>query len=133
MHYYTKEVKANFGKFSSKWKKELIETINEEPKNLEVFEDSYFRITTLNAWKSEVLEDTLSQGSLQFLIEAQNDALTSHSLIQIGAWRSALKSLRSVIENIVNCLYFMDHEVEYKLWELGKFRLGFTAGINYLK
>lgn len=58
--------------------------------------------------------------------------MTSSALVSIGMWRPAMKSLRSVIENIVQFLFFMDHPVEYRLWDEGKYRPSFKDLFEYL-
>src|SRR5262249_46734910 len=85
--------------------------------------DSYRRIVTLNAWRTELLEKTISPESLAFFLESQNDALTSHVFSRFGSWRSALKSLRSCIENVLFCLFYKDHPIELQLWHKGRHRL----------
>ena len=70
---------------------------------------------------------------MSFFLEAQNDGLVSHVFARIGAWRSALKSLRSCLENVAFCLYFKDHAVELALWKLGKYKPGFASTVEYLK
>lgn len=68
-------------------------------------DDAYARLTTLQAWRSFVLEERVSVGALGFFSEAQNDGLTSSVLISVGMWRPAMKSLRSLIENAIQCLF----------------------------
>lgn len=87
----------------------------------------------MNAWRTNILDDVLSQPSVEFFAEALNDALVSHVLAQFGSWRSALMSLRSCIENTCYCLYYMDHPVELRLWETGRHRPGFSEIHSYLE
>lgn len=127
------EIDENYQKFNTSWRVQLSQSQTDLSLEQEIFKFSYRRIVTLNAWRTIILEPTISISSLSFFLEAQNDALVSHTLAQLGSWRSALQALRSCIENTVSCLYYKDHSIELKLWELGKHRLGFTEGVNYLK
>jgi len=94
-------------------------------------DEAYARLTSLQAWRVFVLEEHMSAEALGFYSEAQNDGLTSSVLISIGMWRPAMKSLRSLIENILHSLYFNDHPVEYRLWDAGKFRPTFKDLFDY--
>lgn len=94
-------------------------------------DEAYGRLTSLQAWRAFVLDEHLSAAALGFYSEAQNDGLTSSVLISIGMWRPAMKSLRSLIENLLHCLYFNDHPVEYRLWDEGKLRLTFKDLFDY--
>lgn len=94
-------------------------------------DDAYARLTSLQAWRAFVLEQHLSAEALGFYSEAQNDGLTSSTLMATGMWRPAMKSLRSMIENILHCLYFQDHPVEYRLWDAGKIRPTFKDLFDY--
>lgn len=85
----------------------------------------------MQALRSSLIQKHCSTGAVAFFVEAQNDALTSHVLASFGAWRSALKALRSAIENVFGCLYFKDHPIELKQWEAGSYRLGFSATHKY--
>lgn len=94
-------------------------------------DDGYARLTTLQAWRVFVLDEHLSDEALGFFSEAQNDGLTSSALMSIGMWRPAMKSLRSLIENMLHCFYFNDHPVEYRLWDAGSLRPAFRDLFNY--
>jgi hypothetical protein len=94
-------------------------------------DDAYIRLTSLQAWRTFVLEQHVTAEALGFYSEAQNDGLTSSVLMSIGMWRPAMKSLRSLIENVVHCLYFNDHPVEYRQWDQGKFRISFRELFDY--
>ena len=96
-----------------------------------IFHESYQRIVSLQAWRANVVESVMSAESAAFFLEAQNDALISHVLAQMGSWRSALKSLRSCIENVLFTLYYMDHPVELILWQQGKIRHTFNEMHRY--
>lgn len=96
------------------------------------FKESYFRLVSIQAWRTHIVEANNECNSIGFFKEAHNDALISHILARQGAWRVALSSLRSCIENVLFCLYYLDHKVEMRLWETGKHKLGFTEVVNYL-
>ena len=99
--------------------------------NATKLDQAYSRLTSLQAWRAFVLETQLSKQALGFFSEAQNDGLTSSALMATGLWRSAMKSLRSLIENLLHCLYFADHPVEYRLWDSGNFRPTFKELFDY--
>lgn len=99
----------------------------------EKLDQAYARLTCLQAWRSSILESSLPVSSLGFYSEAQNDGLTSIALVTTGLWRPALKSLRSVIENILHCLYYMDHPIEYRHWESGIHRPTFQKLFEYFE
>ena len=93
--------------------------------------DSYRGVCSLQAWRTSLLAEKIGPEALGFFLEGQNDALTSHVLAQVGAWRSALKALRSCIENVLFCLYYKDDPVELKLWETGKHAMAISALFAY--
>jgi hypothetical protein len=127
------EIEANFDAFASSWKSELQTTITALDVHRVDFLDSYRRIVSMNAWKTSVLETRISEGSLEFFAEALNDVLNSHVCARHGAWRSALMSLRSSIENTCYSLYYMDHPVELELWYKGEHRPAFSEIHTYLE
>jgi hypothetical protein len=127
------EIKHNYIVFQEDWQQNLSHRISELPNRIARFERSYIRLTTIQAWRASIIEQQLKRGSIGFYAEAQNDALISHVQASLGSWRIALKSLRSCIENILLCLYYKDHEVELKLWEMGKFRIGASETIQYFQ
>lgn len=96
-------------------------------------DEAYARLTCLQAWRSCVLEASLPKSSLGFYSEAQNDGLTSLALVAGGLWRSSLKSLRSLIENILHCFYYKDHPIEYRQWDAGKYRPTFQKLFEYFE
>jgi|TARA_R100000501_G_scaffold13964_1_gene25527 hypothetical protein len=93
---------------------------------------SYARLTVLQAFRSHVLHD-IPVGAMGFFTEAQSDGLSSNVLITAGMGRSALKSLRSLIENIVRAVYYADHQIEYRLWETKNHRPSFKSLFDYLQ
>jgi len=126
------EIEANFEGFCAQWTAEQNEVLQELSKSKRRYLRSYTRLVSLNAWRENLLSNLLSPVSLAFFLEAQNDALLSHVLASIGCWRSALKSLRSCIENTLSCLYYKDHPVELELWQRGSHRMEFIELHKYL-
>lgn len=127
------EVIANAEKFRQSVSGSItsnIETIIQ--RDSDVLDQAYARLTTLQSWRSFVLDQHISKEALGFFAEAQNDGITSSILITSGLWRSSLKSLRSLIENLIQSVYFMDHPVEYRRWSDGKLRLTFSDLFKYL-
>jgi hypothetical protein len=117
-------------RFEERWLREWSETEKRLSKNPN-FEDAFTRLLSLQAWRSEVFEDKLQEGEMQFALEGQNDLLVSYILARSGQWRTALQSLRAAIENYLNCLYFKDHPVEFELWTQGNYRTQFSELVSY--
>lgn len=132
MRNYIDEVDSNFSIFFEEVEDSINSVFQENNKNKDDFKESYRRLVSFQAWNSGLLSGLATEKSVDFFREAQNDALTSHALARQGAWRVALMSLRSCIENTLFGLYYVDHPVELKLWEIGKHRLGFTEVVSYL-
>ena len=126
------EIDRNFKTFSASWISDQQESINSLSAETARYRQSYRRLTTLQAWRSYVLERHLSDDVIGFFLEAQNDALISHVNARMGGWRIALKSLRSLIENSLRTLYYMDHAVEHQLWSVGRHRVDFRDLTRYL-
>ncbi len=126
------ELKSNFKDFNSQWKKELREVASKHSSERKVFQDSYTRVASIQAWRTKVVAERMDDDSAAFFFEAQNDLLISHCLANCGSFRQALKSLRSCIENVFSALYYMDHPVELHRWLQGKYKIGFTELHNYL-
>ncbi len=127
------EVAANFGRFSSEWRRELTQTIRELDSSEESFVRSYSRLTSLHAWRTYVIEPMVPTDAAKFFIEAQNDSLSSHVFARCGSWRASLKSLRSCIENVFFCQYYKDHPIELRLWANGKHRMAFAECLLYFR
>ncbi len=127
------EVAANFQKFGPAFKKSILASFTSLEKQSEKFLESYRTIVSLQAWRSTLLEPTISTGSMAFFLEAQNDALTSHALARVGAWRSALMSLRSCLENTFYCLYYKDHPIELQKWDESDHKLTFAELQTYFQ
>jgi len=125
------ETEANFKRFDTDWRADLEAVSAELARNNETYLASYRRIVSLQAWRT-FLETRISDDSLAFFLEAQNDALTSHVFASLGSWRSALKALRGCIDNVLYCLYYKDHPVELRLWHEGKHKLAFAEHFAYL-
>src|SRR6202035_1237450 len=126
------EIDANQSAFFSNWTFQA----STNWKNLEnepAFKLSYRRLSCLQTIKNELVLPNYSSGSSAFFFEAHNDALVSHVAASFGAWRSALHALRSSIENTLCAIYYRDHPIELELWSAGKFRIGFTGLLDYLR
>lgn len=83
-----KETEANFDAFDSDWRRHMAEVSAELAKQQPRFLESYRRMVSLQAWRA-FLETRVSEASLSFFLEAQNDALTSHVFANLGSWRSS--------------------------------------------
>jgi len=127
------EILNNFTKFESDWSDELLAAKLGLVPALNKFEQSYLRISSIQAWRVSVILGNVCEGAEAFFFEAQNDLLTSHCLARCGSFRQALKALRSAVENIFFSLFYMDHTVELKKWELGRHKLGFTELCSYFE
>lgn len=125
------ELKTNYREFNSQWQKELKEVAKGHKSERTIFETSYTRIASIQAWRTTVVVERMDEDSAAFFFEAQNDLLISHCLANCGSFRQALKSLRSAIENVFAALYYMDHPVELQKWLQGKYRIAFSDLHNY--
>jgi len=132
MRHLNLELKNNYFAFKRKLKNSYSEAFDALESDDKKFLTSYKRLASLEAWRAYLLEQELNTNILDFFIEAQNDALLSHTFARIGSWRAALKALRSTIENVLFCLYYKDHPVEYLMWEKGKNQLPIADYINYI-
>ncbi len=132
MNDFRDEVDNNFDRFFSSASNDVATVTQQLNLKKGRFKESYRRIVSLQAWRSEVFERVVDSKAEEFFKEAQNDALMSHSLARQGAWRVALMSLRSCIENTLFGLYYCDHLVELEQWESGEHKLGFSEVISYL-
>lgn len=127
------EVASNAEKFRQSVAGAITSNIDEiVGRDSALLDEAYARLTTLQSWRSFVLDEHISDEALGFFAEAQNDGITSSILITSGLWRSSLKSLRSLIENLIQSVYFMDHPVEYRRWAEGKLRPTFSELFKYL-
>src|SRR5579859_6122268 len=100
------EIEQHFSTFTNAWHTERANVVSELKKHEAVFLKSYARLVSINLWREQLLSTILTQGSLGFFLEAQNDALVSHVLASQGAWRASLQSLRAFLESVLFCLYF---------------------------
>jgi hypothetical protein len=130
---YEREVEENYKQFDKSSFEAATATRETLAASSTQYLASYRLVTTLQAWRSVVLEGLLDDDALAFFLEAQNDALASHALARVGMWRSALQSLRSCIENVLTCTYYMDHPVELRLWSIAGHRLNFSDLLTYFE
>lgn len=119
------EIDSNFINFEMEWPKEQEKCIQALIPAREKFLKNYINITKIQAWRTLVIDKKMCEDSQGFFFEAQNDLLTSHCLARSGAFRQALKSLRSFIENIFFSLYYSEHPIELIKWKKSQHRLGF--------
>ncbi|MBZ9750722.1 hypothetical protein K7W42_07595 [Deinococcus sp. HMF7604] len=132
MTIFAAEVEANFLAFDATWFNDLPISFGALSAQSPIYLESYKRITSLQGWQT-VLESKISSGSFAYFVEAHNDALMSHVLARVGSWRLALKSLRSLMENTLKCLYYKDHPVELELSHIDKHKIGFSEMMVYFE
>lgn len=132
MQNYIEEVDANFQRFFISMPAGIDSTVNKLANQVDSYRESYRRLVSLQAWRSELIEKIVSPGAEAFFKEAQNDALMSHSLARQGAWRVSLMCLRSCIENTLYGVFYKDHPVELSQWHTNAHKLGFTEAVTYL-
>lgn len=125
------ELDRSFEQFTTHWQQDRTDAFDQLDAHREIFRLSYRRIASLQAWRAYIVEPMMSSESIAFFLEAQNDALASHINARVGAWRSALQALRSCIENVLCSLYYKDHPVEARMWQIGTHRLAFSALLSY--
>jgi hypothetical protein len=125
------ELKVNYAKFRSGLRKDFVAADKAVDPTGQIFLEAYKRLAAFNSWRVDVLEPLINVDVSAFLLEAQSDGVTSLAFATVGAWRTSLQSLRSMIENVLLALYFADHLVEHQLWLSGKFKIGFGALAEY--
>jgi len=126
------EIDANHAVFFKDWTAALAKNVKDLESN-PVFVESYRRITVLQAIKAHIVVPNYTAESAAFYSEAHNDALVSHVAASAGAWRTALQSLRSCIENVLCAVYYSEHPVELELWGAGEFLIGYSDLMKYLE
>ena len=132
MKYLLQRVDANSETFSERFPEEIAGACASGLENTEGFRDSYRRVVSLQAWRTLFFERQYRDSPvISMFLEAQNDALLSVVLAQMAMWRPALQSLRSCVENVLNTCYYIDHPIEFRLWENGKHRNNFSGLMNY--
>jgi len=128
----SQETAANFEAFFKAWTVQAaqnVQALHAEPQYL----TSYRRIAAFQALKIDLIVPRFEADSAAFFQEAHNDALVSHVSASYGAWRSALKSLRSLIQNALASLYYADHPIELANWVRGRGRIGFSELMKYFR
>jgi hypothetical protein len=126
------EILGNFESFSAQWPQELQAAQVALKGASKYFEQSYIRISSIQAWRAAIAIN-MPEEAEAFFFEAQNDFLISHCLSNCGSFRSALKALRAAIENVYFFLYYKDHPVELEKWNFGRHKLGFTELTSYFE
>lgn len=91
----------------------------------------YQHALSFESWRKHLLDSKLSRG-LPFWYEAQNDYLLALTHGGQGILRSALQSLRSFLENATGAIYYSEHPVEAKRFELKDFRMTWSETKEYL-
>jgi hypothetical protein len=129
----SREIDRNYELFAAAWHREMTRVYNVIGTEDTRFLGCYKRLVSLQAWRTELLEASISEGALGFFLEAQNDGLVSLVLARLGSHRAALQSLRSCLENVLFATFYMDHPVELRLWKNGKHRLGFKELESYFQ
>jgi hypothetical protein len=124
------EIDANYVKFFDAWSKGANANFQASKGRKQLIE-SYRRLAAFRALRVNLVENRLSKGAQAFFLEANNDLLTAHVTAHLCAWRASLKFLRSAIENVLYCFYYDVHPIEHRLWEKGKFKVGFAAAHSF--
>lgn len=128
------ELSRAHGRFEAGWKSDLSDSIAFFEDYIDDFEKSYRRISSIQSWRANILENEFKGNkALGFFEEAQNDLISGHVIARAGSWRYALKGVRSFLENSLSFLYFKDHPIELEKWSLGRFKIGFSELEGYLR
>ena len=125
------DLRHSYSLFENDWLEQLRNKMNDEEK-ADAFENSYVRIASIQSWKS-IIETIYSSTCVVYIVEAQNDLLSSLILARLGSWRVSLKSLRSSMENTAKFIYYKDHPVEQKQSEDGTYRFSFSQFLKYIE
>lgn len=131
MKYLLPTVDNNAVAFSEHFPSEITDSCLQMLEHTDEFRDSYRRIISLQAWRVRFFEVAYPSSVHSLFLEAQNDALLSLVLAHTAMWRPALQSLRSCVESVLNTCYYVDHPVEFQLWEQGQHTVGFSELIKY--
>lgn len=126
------ELERSFEEFSTKLKDGIPAIFTSLDIKKDIYKASYRRLASLQGWRSYVVEPVITKEVTCFFIEAQNDALLSHTFARIGSWRASLKSLRGLLDNLLFFLYYKDHPVEFQLWSEGRHSLPISEYVTYL-
>jgi hypothetical protein len=124
------EIDANYLKFFDGWTAGATANFAAS-KGRKALLESYRRLAAFRALRVHLVEKRLSKGAQSFFLEANNDLVTAHVTAHLCAWRASLKFLRSAIENVLYCFYYEVHPIEHRLWETGKFKVGFAAAHKF--
>lgn len=127
------ELDQNSKTFHQQWTSQIANNWKLLHATSNVYGDSYRRLSSLNALRIYLIEKKLNEDSAAFFLEAHNDALVSHVNASFGAWRAALQSLRSCLENVLSALYYKDHPIELTQWKAGAHRIGFSELLSYME
>lgn len=133
-----KKIEENFSTFSLELNKSVEKGLNTfSEKEKEIFLDSYKRITSIQAWRTYILEhesETYDNTHfIHFFREAHNDLLLSHLFARVGSWRAAKNFLRSSLENVLSFIYYKDHPIELIRWLNGREWRPFSELVTYIK
>lgn len=132
MKNYIAEVDANFDAYFAGLESEVGKAFDSLKNCVDKYKESYRRLVSFQGWRQDVFAKVKKPEAAAFFTEAHNDLLMSHALARQAAWRVALMSLRSAIENTLFSLYYLDHPVELIHWRMGRHRLGFSEVVDYL-
>ena len=127
------ELKTNYSKFRSNLRKDFVAADKAIDADGKVFFDAYRRLASINSWRADVLTHLIDGEVLGFMLEAQSDGVSSLAFATVGAWRTSLQALRSMVENTMLGFYFADHLIEHRLWLSGSYKIGFSALVEYFK
>lgn len=132
MKNYIAEVDAAFDNYFNSLSDEVENSFLALSENVDKYKSSYRQLMSFQGWRHDIFSKLEKPDAAAFFTEAQNDLLMSHALARQGAWRVALMSLRSAIENTLYSLYYLDHPVELAQWGMGRHRLGFSEVTDYI-
>ncbi|WP_298324909.1 hypothetical protein [Asticcacaulis sp.] len=125
------EIENNFRSFFERWSSSLSGNSAKSVENPLMLQ-SYKRMLSVQVIRSTVVYKECSPECGEFFLEAQNDILVSHISAAQGSWRAALQAMRSFLENSLCVLYYMDHKVELRQWQVGQFKIGFSDLCKYI-
>ncbi len=126
------EIDANYSKFYDGWSAEAVANFAAS-KGRKPLIESHRRLAAFRALRVHLTKGRLSKGAQPFFLEANNDLVTAHVAAHLCAWRASLKFLRSAIENVIYCFYYDVHPIEQRMWEGGKFRIGFAGAMKFFE
>lgn len=125
-----KEVRKKASRFQKKYREKLASNWKETITNSRgSFYTCYKYGTVFQNWRIGL--EACGKSS-EFIREMQTDSIVSIIFANQCMYRSAMMSLRSLLECCFNEIFFRCHPIEYKWWIEGDYKAGFFKIIDFV-